>query len=168
MRLNFAFLAPVAALGLLSACGSQESGSFTSEDGESGEYTIDTETGETTATIKTDEGTATMRSGSNVPVELPAGFSVYPGAQVLTNTIVNQAAGSGALVTMMSDDSPDAIAAFYKQQAVDAGIEIQMEMATNGGQILGGQSADGLTFSMIASPSGDGTTVQLTVGDELD
>ncbi|MEM6858258.1 MAG: hypothetical protein AAF559_10330 [Pseudomonadota bacterium] len=168
MRLNFAFLSPVAALGLLSACGPQESGTFTSEDGESGEYTIDTETGEATATIETDEGTATMRSGSNVPVDLPAGFSVYPGARVLTNTIVNQAAGSGALVTMMSDDSPEAVAAFYKQQAEDAGIAIQMDMATNGGKILGGQSQGGLTFSMIASPGSEGTTVQLTVGDELD
>ncbi|MEO0589725.1 MAG: hypothetical protein AAFZ11_04105 [Pseudomonadota bacterium] len=168
MRFNLTRIAPLAACGLLAACGSQDTGTLTGEDGEAGEYTIDTRTGETTASIETDEGTATLRSGNTVPVDLPEGFSAYPRAEVLTNTIVSQATGSGALVTMMSDDGPETIAAFYKGQAQDSGIEIQMEISTNGTQILGGQSPSGLTFSMIASPGAEGTTVQLTVGDSLD
>ncbi|MEO1729956.1 MAG: hypothetical protein AAFR64_04390 [Pseudomonadota bacterium] len=168
MRFALKTIAPLALIGALGACGSESSGTFSGEDGETGEYTIDRETGETSATIETAEGTATLRSGADVPVDLPAGFDVYPGATVVTNTVVNQGTGSGALVTMSSADSPADIAAYYKAQAVEAGVEIQMEMVTNGGQILGGESADGLTFSMIASPGEEATTVQLTVGNKLD
>ena len=152
----------------LSACSSETSGTFEGEDGETGEYTIDRATGEATATIETEDGTATLRSGSDVPVELPAGFTVYPGAEVITNTVVSQGAGSGMLVTMQSDDSPEDVAGFYKDKAVKAGIDIQMEMSTNGGRMIGGESNEGLTFSIIASPEEEGTTAQLAVGESLD
>lgn len=168
MRVKLAFITPLALA--LAACGSETSGTFEGEDGETGEYTIDRSTGETTATIETEDGTATLRSGSNVPVDLPAGFSLYPGASVISNTVVKQGAGgSGTLVSMSSGDSPDKVAAFYKNQAEAAGIEIQMEMITNGAQIIGGQSQDGLTFSIMANPDEEGgTTAQLTVGKDTD
>ncbi|MDJ0978775.1 MAG: hypothetical protein QNI87_09575 [Erythrobacter sp.] len=166
MRSTLVFIAPLACA--LAACGSETSGTFTGEDGETGEYTIDNSTGETTATITTDDGTATLRSGTNVPVELPSGFSVYPGADVVSNTVFKQGAGSGALVTMKSEDKPEKLAAFYKQQAESAGIKIQMEMKTNGAQMIGGEAPDGLTFSVIASPEGEGSTAQLSVGTKGD
>ncbi len=164
MRVMFALTAPFV-LGL-TACGAETSGTLTGEEGEEGEYSINRETGETTATIETDEGTATLRSGSDVPVDLPAGFTLYPGAQVVTNTVVKQGVGSGVLLTMSSEDSAEDIAAFYKAQAEDAGIAIEMEMSVNEGKIIGGQSPDGLTFSIVATPEGAGTTAQLTVGNQ--
>ena len=167
MRLKPTLGAPLALSILLAACGSQETGTFTGDDGETGQYTIDTQTGETTATIETDDGTATLRSGANVPVDLPAGFTVYPGAEIVSNTVVQQGEGSGSLVTMSTSASPAEVAAHYKAEAEAAGVAIQMEMATNGAQIVGGESEDGLTFSIIASPSEDGTTAQLTVGREM-
>ena len=112
MRIHLVSLASLSLA--LAACSSETSGTFEGEDGETGEYTIDRATGEATATIETEDGTATLRSGSDVPVELPAGFTVYPGAEVITNTVVSQGAGSGMLVTMQSDDSPEAVAGFYK------------------------------------------------------
>lgn len=166
MRVKLALVTPLALV--IAACGSETSGTFEGEDGETGEYTIDQSTGETTATIETEDGTATLRSGSNVPVDLPDGFSVYPGANVVSNTVVKQGGGSGTLVTLSSKDSPEEVAAYYKAQAEKAGVEIQMEMSTNGAQIIGGQSADGLTFSIMASPAEEGgTTAQLTVGREM-
>ncbi|MEM7690188.1 MAG: hypothetical protein AAF291_14310 [Pseudomonadota bacterium] len=165
MRAATTFLATMTFV--LAACGSQQSGTIEGDDGETGEYTIDTATGEATATIETEDGTATLRSGSNVPVDLPAGFTVYPGANVVSNTVVRQAGGSGNLLTMQSGDSPEKLAEFYKSQAESAGVKIEMEMATNGAQIIGGQSDDGLTFSIMASPTEDGTTAQLTVGKDL-
>ncbi|MEM7702272.1 MAG: hypothetical protein AAF251_10085 [Pseudomonadota bacterium] len=150
----------------LSAC---SSGTIEDEDGEqTGEYTVNQITGETSATIETEDGTTTVRSGSSVPVDLPGGFTVYPGANVISNTVVKQGEGSGTLVTMSSNDSPGEVAAFYKDQAEKAGITIQMEMKTNGAQIIGGESGDGLTFSIMASPTEDGTTAQLTIGKEID
>ena len=86
MRLTLAILTPFALT--LAACSSETSGTFEGEDGETGEYTIDSSTGEATATITTEEGTATLRSGASVPVELPAGFTTYPGAEVVSNTVV--------------------------------------------------------------------------------
>ena len=43
-----------------------------------------------------------------------------------------------------------------------------MEMSTNGGRMIGGESNEGLTFSIIASPEEEGTTAQLAVGESLD
>lgn len=167
MRATLALIAPLTLV--LAACGSETSGTFEGEDGETGEYTIDRATGETNATIETEDGTTTVRSGSNVPVDLPAGFSVYPGAEVVSNTVVKQGQGSGTLVSLESTDSPDKVAAYYKAQAEDAGITIQMEMTTNGMQMVGGESEDGLTFSIMASPGDDGgTNAQLTVGQGND
>ncbi len=165
MRATLVLATPLALI--LAACGSETSGTFEGEDGEVGEYTIDESTGETTATITTEEGTMTMRSGSDVPVDLPGGFTVYPGAEVVSNTVVNQGQGSGNLVTMTSPDSPQEVAAYYKSQAEAAGITIQMEMATNGMQMIGGESQDGLTFSVMASPADEGTSAQLTVGTDI-
>ncbi|MEL6237340.1 MAG: hypothetical protein AAFQ90_01975 [Pseudomonadota bacterium] len=166
MRAIYAFCAPVTLA--LAGCGAETSGTLTGEDGEEGDYTINRETGETTATIKTDEGTVTMRSGADVPVELPAGFTVYPGAEVVSNTVVNQGKGSGVLLNMSSADSAQKVAAFYKAQAEKAGIKIEMEMSVNEGQIIGGQSAEGLTFSIMATPEGAGTSAQLTIGRQPD
>ncbi|MDY7097546.1 MAG: hypothetical protein SXU28_05355 [Pseudomonadota bacterium] len=161
-------LAAVLGTGLmLSACSSETSGTFEGEDGETGEYSIDEGTGEASATIETEAGTATMRSGSTVPVDLPAGFTLYPGAEVVTNTVVSQGEGQGALLTMTSSDSPEEVAAFYKQQAEKAGVEIQMELSVNDGKMIGGASPDGLTFSINASPSPEGTSAQLAVGTDF-
>lgn len=170
MRLNSAIslglFAP--ATFLLAACGSESSGTFSDDDGQTGEYTIDNSTGEATATITTEDGTATMRSGADVPVDLPGGFTPYPGGEVVANTVVKQGEGSGTLLTMTTSDDPDTVAAFYKAQAEAAGIEIQMEMTTNGGKMVGGESSEGLTFSIIASPTAGGTSAQLAVGSSVD
>jgi len=166
MRMTLALITPIALA--LAACGSETSGTIEGEDGETGEYTIDRATGEASATIETAEGTTTLRSGSDVPVDLPAGFSLYPGANVLSNTVVKQGDGSGNLVTLTSDDSPEKVAAFYKAQAEEAGLEIQMEMVTDGARLMGGESPDGTTFSIMANPEGEGTLAQLTVGVGLD
>lgn len=153
---------------LVSACGSESSGEFTTGDGQTGEYTIDESTGETTARIETDEGTATMRSGANVPVELSEGFSIYPGATVVSNTVVNHGDGKGNMVQMETDASPDQVAAHYRKQAEAAGIDIKIELSTGDGKMLGGDGPGGTTFSLNASRDGEGPTqAQLMLGSKL-
>lgn len=157
-----------AAAALVSACGSETSGEFTTDDGSTGEYTIDQSTGETTARIETDEGTATLRSGANVPVELSEGFSIYPGATVISNTVVSHGEGSGNMVMMETTDSPEEVAAHYRKQAEAAGVDIQIEMSINGGKMLGGEGPGGTMFSLNASRDGDGPTqAQLMLGSKL-
>lgn len=151
----------------LTACGSESSGDFTTEDGETGEYTIDQSSGGASMTVETPEGEVSMRTGAEVPIDLPAGFSLIDGAKVVSNTVVDQADGRGALVTFTSDKSPEEIADFYRAQAQTAGIDVQIETSINGGKMLGGEGASGTTFSITAYPSDDGTTGQLVIGEEL-
>ncbi|MGB3472849.1 MAG: hypothetical protein WBA51_18685 [Erythrobacter sp.] len=152
----------------LAACGGETSGTFEGQDGETGEYTINTETGEASATIETEDGTATVRSGSSVPVDLPGGFTIYPGAKVENNTVFSQGEGQGAFVTLISEDSAEEITDFYRKQAEAAGVEIQVEANINNGKTVGGESPDGLTFSINASPAGDSTRAQLAIGNNFD
>jgi hypothetical protein len=151
----------------LSACGSESSGEFTTEDGEAGEYSIDNDSGETTMTVQTPDGEVSLRSGTDVPVDLPAGFSLISGADIVSNTIIDQGETRGALVTFTSDRTPEEIADFYRAEAEDAGIEIQIETSMNGGKMIGGENeTTGTTFSVSAYPDEDGTTGQLTISEE--
>lgn len=168
MRFSGVTLIAAATLGL-AACGSEASGDFTTEDGEDGEYSVDYETGETNVTLDTPDGEVSMRSGSDVPIDLPAGFALMPGATVVSNTVVDQADGRGALVTFTTDKGAEEIAAFYRKQAESTGIAIHIETTMNGGKMLGGENeATGTTFSITAYPTGeDGLTMgQLTIGEE--
>ena len=151
----------------LASCGSDASGSFDGDDGESGSYRIDEDSGETVAEIKTRDGKATIRSGEGVPVKLPNGFSLYPGAKVMNNTTFAMDDSSGALIIFESEAQPQAIADFYRKQADAAGIELELEMSINDGEILGGKSAGGRTFSLNVAYDGDVTTGQLMVGEKM-
>lgn len=163
MRTTAYVLAGTAAL-LLAACGSETSGEFTTEDGETAEYTIDKDTGETSMTVKGKDGEATLRSGANVPVSLPDGFTLYPGSTVVTNTVVNQPDGKGTMVTFEVDAPADRVVAHYREAAKAAGFEIQLEMNTNGTMLVGGErKADGSSISVTAT-SGEPTTGQIIIG----
>jgi uncharacterized lipoprotein len=167
MRIAALILASGAAV-MLAACGSETSGEFTTEDGENAEYTIDEDSGETSMTVKGPEGTATLRSGAEVPVSLPDGFTLYPGAKVVTNTVVKQADGQGTMVMFETDAAADKVIAHFREQAKLAGFEIQLEMNTNGTMMIGGErKADGSSLSVTANPGGEsGTTGQLIIGSK--
>ena len=159
----------------LSACGGETTETFATEDGDTGEYTIDQESGSTSMTIDTPEGEVSMRSGADVEAELPDGFTIMDGAQIVSTTIIDQADGAGALVLFNTNQSPQAVADYYRAQAEAAGIEIQIETSINGGRMVGGEGASGTTFSVTAYPveaeegedtsaQESGTRVQLVVG----
>lgn len=165
MRTTALVLATSAALAL-AACGSETKGEFTTEDGENAEYTIDKDSGETSMTIKSEDGTATLRSGSEVPVNLPSGFSLFPGSKVVTNTVVKQPDGQGTMVMFEADAQPDAVIAHYREQAKAAGFAIELEMNTNGTtMIVGKREADGSSLSVTAT-SGEPTTGQIIIGSQ--
>lgn len=148
----------------LAACSSEKSGTFETEGGEKGEYTVDSDNEGVSATVTTPEGTATMQSGENVKADLPDGFTVYPGAKVVSATNVDSPQSKGALVIMETGDAPDKVAAFYRKQAEAAGIKIDMEMTVNGGQMIGGKGPDERVFSLNTTSNDGNTGIQLTVG----
>jgi len=152
----------------LSACGSSDEGTFETEDGETVEYQVDRDDGDTELRISGDDGEEmVINSGAGSASDMPDGYSLYPGASVVSTTTMSQADGQGSLVIMQSDAAPDAMVRFYRQQAEAAGIDIGMGMNTNGTMMIAGESESGATFSFNASPSGDGTTAQLVVGQGM-
>jgi hypothetical protein len=152
----------------LAACGSETSGEFTTEDGETAEYTIDKATGETSMTIESEDGTATLRSGADVPVDLPDGFSLYPGAKVITNTVVNQPDGQGTMVMFETEDAADKVIAHFREQAEAAGFDIQIDARMGESLMIGGErKSDGSSLSVTANANeGDATTGQLIIGSK--
>ncbi len=165
MRTTALILAGGMALAL-AACGSETSGEFTTDDGKNAEYTIDEDSGETSMTIKGEDGEATLRSGANVPVSLPDGFTLFPGSKVVTNTVVDQPDGKGTMVTFEADAPADKVVAHYRDAAKAAGFDIQLEMTTNGTMMVGGErKADGSSISVTAT-GGEPTTGQIIIGSK--
>ncbi len=165
-----AFAAAAAALAGCSGEGSpvtQESAE--PEDAPRGSYAIDSETGETRARhTDTDGTTTTLRSGEKVPVALPAGFSLYPGATVTNNTRVEQADGLLVLLNFESAAMPEDIARFYRTQAEAAGIEVGTSLQSGPMTMIGGESGAGTSFSFTATRKGEVTQAQLSVGRGLE
>ena len=143
----------------LAACGSEQSGSATTPDGETAEYRIDEANGETRMTIQTPEGEATMRSGEAVPVKLPAGFTLFPGTQVVTSTIVNNPDGAGTMAVFEAPAKASDIIAHYKGQAASAGYAIEVEATMNETMMLSGKNAtNGASFMVSTGAATDGKT----------
>lgn len=165
MRFASVLLAPAAILAL-SACGSEREGTMQTEDGEVA-YEI-SEDGETTnVRLNGDEGEVTVDTGANLKPDLPDGLALYPGARITSASNVGLGEAAGALVTMESEDSPEKIVGWYKDQAAKAGYEIDSEVSTGSLRIVSGKTADGREFNVVANGDASPTTVQLTAGRGL-
>lgn len=152
---------------LLAACSSEKSGTITTPEGESADYTIDEASGETRMTITTDKGEATMRSGAGVPVKLPDGFTLYPGSNVVSNTVVNQPDGAGTMVVFEAPGEAAAIIDHFKQAATKAGYAIELEATMNETMMLSGKRKEsGASFMVSTGAKVDGkTSGQLVIGN---
>ncbi|AKH42167.1 hypothetical protein FHS61_003067 [Altererythrobacter atlanticus] len=152
---------------LLSACGSGESGTVQTEDGEVS-YESSESDGQTSMQITGPDGEeVNISSGQGGEADMPAGFELYPGARVVSNTKINQGPAQGTMVMMQSSDAPAELVKFYREQAENAGIEIEMELKTGDGQMISGKDQTGTAFSFNANPAGEGTNGQLIVGSGM-
>lgn len=153
---------------LLAGCGGTDEASSETEEGTIADYDLDSTGGDAEVRISGEDGEElVINSGSGTQVDLPDGFSLYPGSTVVSTTTMAQADGQGSLVIMQSDASAEQMVTFYRRQAEAAGIEIGMEMNSNGNLMIAGESDEGATFSFNASSAEDGTTGQLVVGQGL-
>jgi hypothetical protein len=149
---------------MLAACGSEKTGKINTEDGTKAEYTIDEASGETSMTITGKDGDASLQAGANVPVSLPKGFTLFPGTKVINNAVVNQPDGQGTMITFEAAAAADKVVAHYRDAAKAAGFDIQLEMNTNGTQMVAAErKADSTTMSVTASPGegGNATSGQM-------
>lgn len=136
----------------LAACGPGAPG--TADDGDGGHAT---------ATASGEAAAATTEQGKT----LPAGFSVFPGAQVQSESSFSSPDGTGALLNMTSDASPQAMLEFYRKQAEAAGAEITLNSTKGGHVMLAGKGKDGLGFTFNAGPAEGKTSAQLMIGQGL-
>ena len=152
----------------LPACGSQEPEGETPARLETpSRYDIDPATGAVSAEHVDPEGLVTrLEAGASLPAALPEPFTVYPGAEVLHNTRVEQADARLVYLDFETDDPPGEVIAFYRDLAAAAGIAPNVEVAGSDSITLGGEnSALQLTFSINARRDNDVTQAQLVVGD---
>ncbi len=155
----------------LSSCGSEPSATFTTDDGETVEVTTDEDSsGETSMRITGPDGEEVVaRSGEGVELALPDGMSMYPGAKIVQSTVVSGGSeGAGSLVIFETDDSPKEVTDFYRKQAQDAGITIQMDADMNGNRMIAGEMEGSETGFMVSASREDSdvTRAQLLVNNQ--
>lgn len=156
------FAAIIPATLILAACGSQGDNAANADTS----YSVDEESGVTTSQITTPDGTAKMESGAGVKANLPDGFTIMPGAKVVSASNISTEQGSGSM-TMLEIASPaEDVIAHYRKQAEAAGIKIQLEMNNEGTRMIGGEGEGGLTFSLTASEADGSTNAQLMIGND--
>jgi len=129
------------------------------------EHTIDPATGEARITIPQQDGIATLRSGPNVPVSLPEGFSLFAGARIVGNSLVTRpGGGQNALVTFETDAPAADVITHYREQAKAAGFAIALEVTAGDTIILiGERKVDGARLSATATDHTPATG-QLVIG----
>ena len=169
---DFARLAAFATAALaLAGCGGEGADAENGEEvaAPRGSYAIDAESGETRARHTDADGTTTtLRAGKAVPVVLPEGFALYPGARVTNNTRVEQADGLLVLLDFEVEARPEDVTGFYRQQAEAAGIDVATALENGPMRMIGGESADGTSFSFTATRKGEVTSAQLSIGRGLE
>lgn len=96
----------------------------------------------------------------------PAFAVLYPGAQADGAPIAaNGPGGPGGLITFNTDADPEAVVAFYRQRAEQAGLASIMAMNQGEARAYGAAASGdkGASLQVVASPGEDGlTSVQLS------
>ena len=148
---------------LLAACDS-DTASYDSGDGS---MTVETDDdGVTQGRITTDTGDRIDFTANDSEVELPFGFTIFPGGEVTQNASMTQGAGQGAMVGFTTEAPASDVIAHYRGEAETAGFEVSTISQSDGFEMLTGEQPDG-EGSIIVMIAQDGASqeVTLTVGD---
>ena len=158
-------LVVTATVALLAACGSETSGEFTTEDGGEGTYSADVSTGEGEISVSTEDGEMNAQVGSGLSVDLPEGFSLPAGSNVISNMTVDSGEGSNTQVMFLSPMGREELMQTMRAQVEAAGIVISNTIDTPDMYFIGGEGPDKAVFSFQASDSEEGgSTGSLTIG----
>ena len=147
------FIIAASASLLLAGCNSEGSGTSSSE-GDAAQVHINGDDGREAVNVGI---------GADMSVDMPQGYSIYPGAKVITQSTVDQGDKNAVVIVMTSKDSPEKLATFYRNQAEAAGVAFTTVIANGGTQVLMGEAPDGGSFSLSAGADDSGTSAQLSV-----
>ncbi len=166
---NSIIAATVVASLALAACSKERSGTFTDDEGNVTEYTVDGDNENSTVEIKSDDGNMTINAGKDVTANLPDGVTTYPGAKILSSANMNSSEDSkgGAMVQMETPDSKDKIVKYYKDSFKAKGIDVETEVTADKMSMMAGKAKDGTVVSVMVNEAGDdGNMIMLTAGRE--
>lgn len=135
-----------------------------------GSYDIDPESGEVRATHTDAAGvTTTMRAGETVEARFPEPFTGYPGADITNTTRVEQGDGTSITIEFITADARDEVVKFYREQAGEAGIEPDVEVAGGATTTLGGENLQrDIRFALQVTRVSARTEGQLNVSRGFD
>ena len=128
-------------------------------------YSRDAESGETRARIAGGGDAADMRSGARIPVALPPGLTMYPGARVLDNTVVERAGSRRVLIEFETPDPISQVILFYRTQMQAAGASLTLDLDGADAASIGGRTAAGGDIALTARRSSGRTIVQLSASE---
>lgn len=131
-------------------------------------FALDPASGETRARIAAAGGaTGRMRSGERVPVALPRGFTLYPGARVVSNTLVEGGGERRVLLIFETGDPLAKVVGFYRGQAEAARARLTLDLVSDTAASLGSSMPGGFEFALTAHRSAAITRAELSfVGRE--
>lgn len=93
----------------------------------------------------------------------PAFAETYPGAEIEQATLGEADGSDGGLMVFTTEATPEQVVAFYKGKAEAAGLSPTMAMAQGDTHAYGAaRPQTGATLSVVASPDGERTSVQLS------
>jgi len=113
-----------------------------------------------TVTVKTDQGT--YSTGDKLPSDFPADVPLYPGAKVQGSVAAAGQTGGGHYVGLVTSDSLDAVAAWYKSHVVSEGWTVASDATINGTVILGA-TKDNRNLAVTITSSNGQVSVGLAV-----
>jgi hypothetical protein len=128
-------------------------------------FSRDAESGETRAGIGVGGQRTELRSGARVPVVLPAGLAIYPGARVLGNTIVARGNTQRVLIEFETSDPVAKVMLFHRAQLQTAGASLTLDLYGAEAASIGGRTAAGGDFALTARRSAGRTIVELSASD---
>lgn len=147
---------------LLAACGS-EPASNSERHEPHGHYEVDEDSGEVRARIGVGERAVRMRSGSTVPVNLPAGLTVFPGADIIRHSRVELEGKVFSIVEFQTAEPVAKVLLFHREQVAAAGIPIHVDINGDDVASIAGTGPK-FEYALTARSVTEGTRAQLSVG----
>ncbi|WP_143738403.1 hypothetical protein [Erythrobacter colymbi] len=127
------------------------------------EHTVDPATGETRMTIHGKDGPATLHAGPAVPVSLPPGFTLPPGARVTSNALAARPGGQGVLLSFETDAPAPEVIAHTRREAEAAGFRIEIDLDTAEARTIAGVRAKDRATVSLTVTQGTPATAQLAL-----
>ncbi|MBF4510575.1 MAG: hypothetical protein ISP10_08895 [Aeromicrobium sp.] len=127
----------------------------------------DVDVSDDSVTISTDEGDVTWAGGEGKLAEgFPSDFPVYPGSTVDASSKVESGGQAQYYAGLKTSDSVAAVFDWYMEELPAKGwtVEDHMQMSTgDGDSALVSAKKGNLALNLVASMSGDGTEIAVTV-----